>query len=114
MGVPDGCDPGSEEESGTGLVAEGECQGPARAPCVLWVLVASALGGPVLAARNSLCALTPKSAQILDATHTWPCRGLRGWMGLLPSPHLAGPQPKAAFPLMLGRGLGEDQSPSFS
>lgn len=95
-------------------MAEGECQGPARAPCVLWVLVASALGGPCPCCQElSVCSYAKISPDPGCHPHM-ALQGASGVDGATSLPPLAGPQPKAAFPLMLGRGLGEDQSPSFS
>lgn len=106
MGFPDGCDPGSEEESGTGLVAEGERQGPARAPCVLWVLVASALGGPYPCCQEiSVCSYAKISPDPGCHPHM-ALQGVLGVDGATSLPTLSWPPTQSCLPLDAGKGAG--------
>lgn len=98
VGLPDGCYPESGER-GTRPRVEGECQGPAMTSCPVGAGDLSTLGGPLLAARDSICSCAKVSPEP-GHHHRWPLMGhMESRWGFPPPCPFAGPQPKATFPL---------------
>lgn len=63
MGLPDGCDPGVRGREQHRPRGSGVCQGPARP--LVGAASLSTLGGPLLAARDSICSYPQISQRLM-------------------------------------------------